>query len=83
MNPVPHAHGLKLNISEADNAMDLALARSVAPYLRLSTSEANEIISQQQFISQWRTTAITLSFPIAQQRHFSTAFRLSEQEEGE
>ena len=31
MNPVPESHGLKLNISEADNAMDLDLARSVAP----------------------------------------------------
>jgi serine/threonine-protein kinase HipA len=80
MNPVPHAHGLKLNVSEADNAMDLELARSVAPYFRLSTSEANEIISQQQqLISQWRTIATSLGISIQQQRHFSTAFRLSEQ----
>jgi serine/threonine-protein kinase HipA len=79
MNPVPHAHGLKLNISGMDNAMDLELARSVAPYFRLSTSEANEIISQQQqLISQWRTIATSLGIPIQQQRQFSTAFRLSE-----
>ena len=31
MNPVSESHGLKLNVSEADNAMDLELARSVAP----------------------------------------------------
>lgn len=80
MNPVPHAHGLKLNISGADNAMDLELARSVAPYFRLSTSEAHEIISQQQqLISQWRIIATSLGIPIAQQRQFSTAFQLSEQ----
>jgi len=80
MNPVPHAHGLKLNISEADNAMDLELARSVAPYFRLSVSEANGIIDQQQQItSQWRTIAASLGIPIPQQRYFSTAFRLSEQ----
>ena len=30
MNPVPESQGLKLNVSEADNAMDLDLARSVA-----------------------------------------------------
>ncbi|WP_235851349.1 type II toxin-antitoxin system HipA family toxin [Paraburkholderia acidicola] len=53
MNPVPHAHGLKLNISEADNAMDLALAQSVAPYFRISAGQAAEIMSNQiQVVSQ-------------------------------
>jgi serine/threonine-protein kinase HipA len=80
MNPVPHAHGLKLNISGADNAMDLELARSAAPYFRLSTSEANEIISQQQqLVSQWRIIATSLGISSQQQRRFSTAFRLSAQ----
>jgi serine/threonine-protein kinase HipA len=60
--------------------MDLELARSVAPYFRLSTSEANEIISQQQqLISQWRIIATSLGISSQQQRQFSTAFRLSEQ----
>ena len=58
MNPVAHASGLKLNITEADNAMDLELARSVADYFRVSVDEAEEIISNQiQVVSQWRTIA--------------------------
>jgi serine/threonine-protein kinase HipA len=44
MNPVSHAHGLKLNISEADNAMDLELAQSVAPCFGVSVAQAEEII---------------------------------------
>ncbi|KAB0545590.1 HipA domain-containing protein, partial [Pseudomonas palleroniana] len=36
MNPVPGDTGLRLNVSEADNAMDLDLAMSVAGYFRVS-----------------------------------------------
>lgn len=43
MNPVPASHGLKLNISEADNALDLDLVRSVAPYFRVVANTANAI----------------------------------------
>lgn len=35
MNPDPYGAGLKLNISETDNAQDLDLALSVAPVFRL------------------------------------------------
>ncbi len=34
MNPVATADGLKLNVSEYDNAQDLDLAKAVAPYFR-------------------------------------------------
>ncbi|RYY13402.1 MAG: type II toxin-antitoxin system HipA family toxin, partial [Alphaproteobacteria bacterium] len=44
VNPVPGAEGLKLNISEVDNARDLDLVRSVAPYFRVSTRAAREVI---------------------------------------
>jgi len=50
MNPVPHAHGLKLNITETDNAMDLELVRSVAPYFRVSVKRAEEIIARQIYV---------------------------------
>lgn len=36
MNPVAHADGLKLNITDADNALDLELAREVTAYFRLN-----------------------------------------------
>ncbi|SAL13431.1 HipA domain-containing protein [Caballeronia choica] len=78
MNPVAHASGLKLNITEADNAMDLELARSVAHYFRVSVDEAEEIISNQiQVVSQWRTIAESLTISAREQRQMETAFRLA------
>jgi serine/threonine-protein kinase HipA len=78
MNPVPHAHGLKLNISEVDNAMDLGLAQSVAPYFRVSVEQAEEIISNQvQVVSQWRTIAGSLAIPAREQQQLEAAFRLA------
>lgn len=78
INPMPHAHGLKLNVSEADNAMDLELARSVAPYFRVSGEDAQSIISSQiQVVSQWRTLASSLAIPAREQQQLETAFRLA------
>jgi serine/threonine-protein kinase HipA len=78
MNPVPHAHGLKLNISEADNAMDLELARSVAPYFRVSVEQAEEIISNQiHVVSQWRMIANSLAIPAREQQRMEAAFCLA------
>jgi serine/threonine-protein kinase HipA len=78
MNPMPHAHGLKLNISEADNAMDLELVKSVAPYFRVSGEQAERIISAQiQVVSQWRKIADFLGIPAREQQPMEVAFRLS------
>ena len=78
LNPVPRAHGLKLNISASDNAMDLALAQSVAPYFRLSVEQAEEIMSNQMHVvSQWRTIADSLSIAHREQRQMEAAFRLA------
>lgn len=44
MNPVPDADGLKLNITEADNALDLELAREVAGYFRLSQEDRKSVV---------------------------------------
>jgi serine/threonine-protein kinase HipA len=78
MNPVPRAHGLKLNISESDNAMDLELAQSVAPYFRVSVEQAKEIISNQiHVVSQWRTIADSLSISHREQQQMEAAFRLA------
>jgi len=78
MNPVPHAHGLKLNITEMDNAMDLELARSVAPYFRVSVEQAEEIISNQMnVVSQWRMIADSLLISRREQQQLEAAFRLA------
>jgi serine/threonine-protein kinase HipA len=78
MNPVPESHGLKLNISEAENEMDLDLVRSVAPYFRVDVKAANEIIeSSQAVVRQWSTIAIQLGIPAREQEQLALAFRLA------
>jgi serine/threonine-protein kinase HipA len=78
MNPVPESHGLKLNVSEADNAMDLDLARSVAPYYRLSKAGADGIIAQSKaVVQQWPKIAINLQVRAREQERMASAFRLA------
>lgn len=78
INPVPWSDGLKLNITEADNALDLELAREVAGYFRLSLAQADEIIENFiGIVSQWRTIANSLSLPLREQERMTEAFRLA------
>ncbi len=78
MNPVPESHGLKLNVSEADNAMDLDLARSVAPYFRVSKKLAGEIIERSQaVVRQWPKIAGSLRIRAREQERMAAAFRLA------
>lgn len=78
MNPVADAHGLKLNVSEADNALDLDLARSVARYFRIKKGEANEIIAKfQAVVAQWPEIAGRLQIPRREQERLASAFRLA------
>ncbi len=58
MNPVIHATGLHLNITEYDNALALDLAREVAGRFRLSATEAETIIQRTlRAVSQWHEVA--------------------------
>lgn len=78
MNPVPESHGLKLNVSEADNAMDLDLARSVAPHFRVSKKLADEIIEHGlSVVKQWSKIADSLRIPTREQERMAAAFRLA------
>ena len=78
MNPVPGSYGLKLNISEADNAMDLDLARSVAHYFRIDTKTADAIIERSQaVVKQWPTIADRLGIPAREQERMASAFGLA------
>jgi serine/threonine-protein kinase HipA len=78
MNPVPWSDGLKLNITEADNALDLSLAREVAVYFRLSLAEADKIIEDfKGIVAQWRTLAKGLGLPAQEQERMADAFRLA------
>ncbi|VWX63305.1 Toxin HipA [Burkholderiales bacterium 8X] len=78
MNPVPGAEGLKLNISEADNALDLDLARSVAPYFRVSRKAADDILVRSQgVVRQWPKIANNLKIAAREQERMAPAFRLA------
>lgn len=79
MNPVPDAHGLKLNITEADNALDLELARAIAPYFRVSVSLADETITRMKsVVRRWRTLAAALEIEGQECDRMASAFRLAE-----
>jgi len=78
MNPVPDAQGLKLNVSAADNMIELELARSVAPYFRVSRKDADGIITTcQSLVRQWRVIAAKLRIPVREQERMAAAFRLA------
>jgi serine/threonine-protein kinase HipA len=78
MNPVAESQGLKLNISEADNALDLELARSVAAYFRIGVRTANEIIAgSQRVVKQWSKIAESVGVSAREQRQMAAAFQLA------
>lgn len=78
MNPVPDSYGLKLNISQVDNALDLDLVRSVAPYFRIDAKVASEIIERfRSIVKQWSTLATKLRVPVRAQQQMASAFRLA------
>lgn len=78
LNPVPDSHGLKLNISEWDNAMDLDLVRSVAPYFRINAKTANGIIENYQtVVKQWPKITAQLGIPLQERKRMASAFRLA------
>ncbi|MDH4558135.1 HipA domain-containing protein [Pseudomonas sp. BN417] len=80
MNPVPYSDGLKLNVSESDNALDLDLAISVAGYFRLKQQEALEIIEDLRAKVRllWRPAAKKLGISAKEQERMASAFRLAE-----
>lgn len=79
MNPVETGTGLKLNISETDNALDLQLALSVCEYFRLKIPRAQEIIGHvKRAVSQWRHPADQYQIGRSEQELMSRAFRAAE-----
>lgn len=78
MNPVPDADGLRLNISESDNARDLELALDVAAYFRLKPEEARAIIHQfRSVIVQWPVLAAKLGLSARECENMADAFALA------
>lgn len=79
MNPVPGAAGLKLNISESDNALDIDLVFSVAHYFRVTDDDAFAIMKRcVDVVRQWRKVATALKLPVREQNFMAPAFQLAE-----
>jgi serine/threonine-protein kinase HipA len=75
MNPVPGSLGLALNIDETDNALELDLARSVAPYFRIKAAEADLIIDRiADVVGRWRSIASSLDISRSEQDEMGDAF---------
>ena len=75
MNPVENGTGLKLNISENDNSLDLNLALEVIDYFRVSSEKANQIIeSIKRSVENWRVVAEKYKIDKAEQEIMSKAF---------
>lgn len=76
MNPIASGEGLKLNISESDNAQDLNLAKEVAEYFRVKSDRANEIITEViGAVKNWQNEATAIGISTSEQDRMARAFR--------
>ena len=79
MNPVAMGDGLTLDISETDNAQDLALVRDVAKFFRLDARRADAILGEViAAVRGWRQEAKAARLSRAEQDRMAPAFRVAE-----
>jgi len=75
LNPIPFGQGLRLNISETDNALSLDLAREVAPYFRLKPPQAQQILGRVvAAVQPWRQVAEEYQLGREEQERMQRAF---------
>lgn len=78
INPVETGTGLKLNISDEDNSLDLDLALEVCEFFRLSENRAKEIIEEvKAAVINWRNVADKYGISRAEQELKALAFQHS------
>jgi len=76
INPFPDGVGLRLNITEDDNSLDLDLAMRVAGYFRIREKRAIEIMEQvKNCVGHWKNLADRLQLPEVEQEFIKNAFR--------
>lgn len=79
LNPDRYGDGLRLAISETDNAQSFELATEVAPHFRLSAADAEAIIQEvRTAVGRWRAVASQRGLSSAAQDRMAPAFRLAE-----
>ncbi|MEQ8533006.1 MAG: HipA domain-containing protein [Imperialibacter sp.] len=77
INPNESGTGLKLNISEFDNALELGLAMEVHTYFRLDEARALEIIEQvKSVVGKWREVATKYGISKSSQELKAMAFQV-------
>jgi len=76
INPVETGTGLKLNISDEDNSLDLDLALEVSEFFRLSEERATEIMEEVMVaVSSWNEVAIKYGISRRERELKSIAFK--------
>lgn len=77
VNPNPDGDGLKLNISETDNAQDLDLALEVAEVFRVNPKRASQIVGEVAgVVKSWRAVATSTGLAKRSQEKMERAFRM-------
>lgn len=77
LNPMVGKHGLHLNITDADNALDYQLAFDVKDFFRLSQSQATQIYDEVLIaVRQWQAVANRLGINRAEQAMKESAFNV-------
>ncbi|MCU0430179.1 MAG: HipA domain-containing protein [Cytophagaceae bacterium] len=78
INPVETGTGLKLNISEDDNSLDIELAIEVAKHFRLTNTKAKEIVEEViSSVTNWKKIATKYRISRTEQELMSKAFRIN------
>ncbi len=78
INPVETGTGLKLNISDDDNSLDLDLALEVSEFFRLSEKKASDIIKEvKRAVGEWKKVATKYGISRQEQELKSLAFKTS------
>jgi serine/threonine-protein kinase HipA len=76
INPIETGAGLKLNISDEDNSLDLNLAMDVSEFFRLTEKRATEIIEEVlNAVGNWKEIAIKYGMSRVEQELKSLAFK--------
>lgn len=79
INPIETGTGLKLNISENENSLDIDLALEVHEFFRLNKAEAMAIVGQvKSAVSKWRELATSYGISKTNQEIKAPAFQAIE-----
>ena len=79
INPVETGAGLKLNISDTDNSLDLDLAIEVSEFFRLGENRAREIIKEvKSSVRNWKKIATKYGISRSEQELKAMAFQRAE-----